>query len=121
MQDQPMYGMTDEQEGRFFQYCDRLAHLGFWVSSEPIPGETELWLSCIATSVQRLEQRLVEINQVHKTRGNSKSALYHLSRNAEFDFNVEPTCEQSRANAAYKAQLDRNAAKWDAAFGNIKA
>jgi hypothetical protein len=121
MQDQPMYGMTDEQERRFFQYDDRLNRLGFHVSSEPIPGEAELWLSCIATSVQRLEQRLVEINQVHKTRGNSKSALYYLSRNAEFDFNVEPTCEQRRANAAYKAQLDCNAAKWDAAFGNMQA
>jgi hypothetical protein len=115
MNDQPMYGMTDEQEGRFFQYCDRLACLGFWVSSEPIPGETELWLACISESLERLEQRLIKLNREYRARGKSKRALYLLSCNVDWEPNVEPTCEQRQANAAYKAQLDRWSARWETA------
>ncbi len=111
-----MYGMTDEQERRFFQYDDRLNRLGFHVSSEPLPGETEAWLAYILKCVERLEQRLVEINRCHRTRGTSKVALYYLSTNdrADFGFGIDPTYEQRQANAVYKAQLDRNAAKWSA-------
>ena len=120
MQDQPMYGMTYEQEGRFWQYCDRLGRLGFCVESEPSPNEIEGWLAHIAKSVERLEQRLVEINRAYQTRGTSNRALYYLSSNerVDFGFGIEPTPNQRNANATYKAQLDRSEAKWRAAFGH---
>lgn len=116
----PMYEMSYEQEGRFFQHCDRLRRLGFCVLSEPLAGEIEGWLAGIAKSVERLEQRLTETNRAYQTRGKSKAALYYLSSNDRFDpgFGIHLTYEQRQANAAYRAQLDRGVTKWHAAFGD---
>lgn len=115
----PLYGMTIEQENRFFNLSDRLRHFGYCVLSEPLEGQVENWLEGIAKNLTRIQERLASTNRAYKTRGTSPAALYYLTSNETFDpgFGIHLTYEQSERNKAYKAKLDKGVARWNAAFG----
>ena len=104
-----MYGMTIEQENRFFRYCDHLRSLGFCVLSEPLPNEIEGWLAGIERNIARIEERLASTNRAFRCRGRSEAALYYLTSD-RFDpgFGIHLTYDQSKANDAYRAKLERS-------------
>lgn len=114
----PMFGMTQGQEDRFFRYCDRLRKLGYCVLSEPLPGQIEGWLDGIASSVGRIEKELGDVNRAYRTRGRSRSAVYHLTSRSWFDpgFGIHLTYEQQKRNEQYSRWLAGRVARFDAAF-----
>ena len=117
--DQPLYGMSDEQERRFFHLADRLRSLGYWVSSEPLEGNIDGWLAGIAKCAERIEERLASTNRAYRCRGLSKAARYYLTSNDRFDpgFGISLTQAQRDDNKSYAAMLARGAARWEAAYG----
>lgn len=103
----PMYGMSDEQEIRFFCLADQLRGLGYWISSEPLEGKIEGWLAGIERNLARIHERQKSINRAFRTRGRSKAARYYLTSNERFDpgFGISLTQEQREDNKAYAAWL----------------
>ena len=119
----PMYGMNDEQEWRFFRLSDQLRSLGYWVSSEPLPGQIESWLGGIEDSLARLNERLLMLHKAYRVRGRSKAARYYLTSNERVDpgFGISLTQEQRDDNAAYAAKLARGVARWNEIYGECAA
>jgi len=117
-----MFGMSDNQEQRFFRLSDRLRRLGYFVSSEPLDGQIESWLEGIERSIAPLEDRLVQTNKAYRTRGLAKAARYYLTSNERFDpgFGISLTHEQRVDNATYAAKLAAGVARWNAVFGERK-
>jgi len=116
---EPLYGMNEDQENRFFSLAARLRSLGYFVRSEPLNGEIEGWLAGIERSLDRLEEKLIDINKAYRTRGRSKVARYYLTSNDRFDpgFGISLTHDQREENIGYAAHLARGKARWDATFG----
>lgn len=122
MSHEPMYGMTADQERRFFRYSDQLHSLGYWIASEPLEGQIDGWLDGIMHSILRINQRLADCQKAYKVRGRSKAARYYLTSAEYFDpgFGIHLTQEQRDDNKAYAAKLARGVARYEAAFGDAK-
>lgn len=112
----PMFGMSLDQESRFFSYCDALRRYGYCVLSEPIEGQIDVWLEGIKKNLARIEERLASTNRAFKTRGTSSAALYYLTSNKTFDpgFGIHMTHERCEANKAYAAKLAKGVERWNA-------
>ena len=114
----PMYEMTEDQEGQFFDLCDAFRRLGYVILSEPLAGKQEPWLNGLRENLSRVEARLADVNKAYRTRGRSKTALYYLTSCEWFDpgFGLHVSADQTHANRKYKRALDRAVARYDVAF-----
>jgi len=119
---EPMYGMSVDQERRFFRYSDQLRSLGYCVESEPLEGQIDGWLDGIMDSIFRINLRLADCQKAYHVRGRSMAARYYLTSAEYFDpgFGIDLTQEQRDYNKVYAAELARGAARWEVAFGDAK-
>lgn len=115
----PLYGLTHEQEARFFSLADRLRALGYFVNSEPLEGRADEWLAGIERNLARINERLADVQKAYRARGLSKRALYHLTSADYFDpgFGIKLTADRREENRKYAAETAKAVARWDAAFG----
>jgi hypothetical protein len=118
-----MYGMSEDQERRFFRYSYQLRSLGYWISSEPLEGEADGWLDGIMDRIFHINQRLADCQKAYKVRGLSKAARYYLTSAEYFDpgFGISLTQEQRDDNLAYAAKLARRVKRWNKTYGGCAA
>ena len=74
--------LTESQEREYNRLDDICHAYGYFISSEPIPGQEALWLESLKEGVNVILEAAPAISRVYKTRGRSKRAieimhLYH--------------------------------------------
>lgn len=93
------YGMSAEQQLMFSTLTGHFRQLGYAVRSEPLEGGEQDWLDGLADKLERIEERLRDINKGFRTRGRSKMALYFLHTDRLFDpgFGLDASADQKAA------------------------
>lgn len=109
MSREPLFGMSFEQENRFFALNDKLHKFGYFISSEPYEGNINGWLDGIEDSIPAIEAKLADVNAAFRTRGKSKTARYYLTTSPRFDpgFGISLSSDQRHENRAYDAIIQR--------------